>query len=179
MLKKFMAALLAACLLLTTLPTAMLAGGGEGDGNGGETPAPITMKVESISVNPAVVIQEQTGTQLTINFSLETTEVGQSFKIGDKASVDTNIGDLFNANWNESFKDITVTDESQKVIGTISVIGTEVTFTVGEGLAGKNMYNSGQVSFLSGLTAKDVGATAENPINKDLEIGAAKASIEF
>ena len=88
MLKKFMAALLAVCLLLTTLPTAMLAGEGEGD-SGGETPAPITMTVDSISVNPTVVIQGQTGTQLTINFSLKTTEVGQSFKIGDKASVDT------------------------------------------------------------------------------------------
>ena len=179
MLKKFMAALLAACLLLTTLPTAILAGDGEGDGNGGETPAPITMTVESISVNPAVVIQGQTGTQLTINFSLATTKVGQSFETGDKVSVATNIGDLFNANWNESFKDITVTDASQKVIGTISVTGTEVTFTVGEGLAGKNMYNGGQVTFLSGLTAKAVGATAENPIDKNLEIGGAKASIEF
>ena len=179
MLKKFMAALLAVCLLLTTLPTAMLAGEGEGDGNGGETPAPITMTVDSISVNPTVVIQEQTGTQLTINFSLETTEVGQSFKIGDKASVDTNIGDLFNANWNESFKDITVTDSSQKVIGTISVTETEVTFTVGEGLVEQNMYDGGQVTFLSGLTAKNVGATAENPTDKNLEIGGAKASIEF
>ena len=177
MLKKFMAALLAVCLLLTTLPTAMLAG--EGDGIGGETPAPITMTVKSISVNPNELYENSDHTALTMQYSLTITSTGDELLEGQQVSVNTNIGELFIADWN-ALSHLNVTGDNGQDYGYISITADKVTFTVGEDLTGGMAINSATITTGYDLQAKDFDLTSETPTcTKLLTVGTAQTEVTF
>ena len=171
MLKKFMAALLAVCLLLTTMPTAMLAG--DGDGIGGDE----IFKIEDISVNPSTVIEENTSTSLSIKYILKK-GFNDSFSKDERFSVTTNIGELFSADWDGVLKNIAVTGENNEELGFITITKTEVIFTVGEALVGAGEF-SGELKTEPIFKGLDQGATDTASVKKNLQIGDKKAEVEF
>ena len=176
MLKKFMAALLAVCLLLTTLPTAMLAGEGEGD-SGGETP--LSMEVTEISQYKNEVYQGEKTFFVSFTFNINITEQGQSFKPGQTVSVSTNLGEYFDAEWATDLSGIEVEDGNDEVVGTISVTEDQITFTVGDAINGKDSLTGIKVSLLDALTAKDVGATSEQSVTMAVNIDEESFNVTF
>lgn len=176
MLKKFMAALLAVCLLLTTLPTAMLAGEGEGD-SGGETP--LSMKVTAISQYEDEVYQGEKTFFVSFTFNIGITEQGQSFQPGQTVSVSTNLGEYFDAEWATDLSGIEVEDENDEVVGTISVTEDQITFTVGDAISGKDSLTGIKVSLLDALTAKNVGATSEQSVTRTIKIDEQSFNVTF
>lgn len=175
MLKKFMAALLAACLLLTTLPTAMLAR--EGDVSEGETP--LSMEVTAISQYEDEVYQGEKTFFVSFTFNIGITEQGQSFQPGQTVSVSTNLGEYFDAEWATDLSGIEVEDENDEVVGTISVTEEQITFTVGDAISGKDSLTGIKVSLLDALTAKDVGATSEQSVTETIEIDKQSFDVTF
>ena len=170
MLKKFMAALLAACLLLTTLPTAMLAGEGEGDGNGGETPAPITMTVTKVEASKDEVEQGESGLAVTIDFKIAITTTGQPITEGMTAKVDTNMAELFSAQWvsNLSKMEVEVNDQ---VYGTLQITGDEVIFVASDVIPDNTVEFNAQVKTPYALTARsDINKEGQTEI-KTLQVG--------
>ena len=176
MLKKFMAALLAVCLLLTTLPTAMLAGEGEGD-SGGETP--LSMEVTAISQYEDEVYQGEKTFFVSFTFNIGITEQGQSFQPGQTVSVSTNLGEYFDAEWATDLSGIEVKDKSDIVVGTISVTEGQITFTVGDAISGKDSLTGIKVSLRDALTAKNVGATSEQSVTRTIKIDEQPFNVTF
>ena len=171
MVKKIMAALLAVCLLFSTLPSAMFAGTGD-EG----TSRSFDMKITNITA-PTEVYQGEAKAYVVINFEISGTEIGDAFVAGQQYSVDTNIGELFTADWT-TLNHLAVTDSTGVELGYISITEDTVTFTVSEGGAGGESI-SGSVTTTGTLTANDVGATQGNDIERQLTVGTATADITF
>lgn len=173
MLKKFMAALLAVCLLLTTLPTAMLAG--EGDGIGGET-KDMTATIESFRVADTVYQGDQYG--VVFDFKIDTT-AGVSLEKGDVVSVETNIGELFDGKWDEiSPIEIYADKERTKVLASVDVTADKITITVGE-VETNTFEIQAPVTIPGTLVARNVGAENGKDVEKTLEIGERSKDVTF
>ena len=173
MLKKFMAALLAVCLLLTTLPTAMLAG--EGDGIGGET-KDLTVTIESLRVADTVYQGDQYG--VVFDFKIDTT-AGVSLEKGDVVSVETNIGELFDGKWDEiSPIEIYADKERTKVLASVDVTADKITITVGE-VETNTFEIQAPVTIPGTLVARNVGAENGKNVEKTLEIGERSKDVTF
>ena len=178
MLKKFMAALLAACLLLTTLPTAMLAGEGEGDGNGGETPAPITMTVTKVEASEDHVEQGESGLAVTIDFKIAITTTGQPITEGMTAKVATNMSKLFSAQWVSNLSNMEVKVDNQ-VYGTLKITGDEVIFVASAAIPDNTAEFTAQVKTPNALTARsDINTEGQTEI-KTLQVGDETDDITF
>ena len=122
------------------------------------------------------VTQGSDGHSITFAFTLGETVAGELFAVGDKLTVSTNIGKLFSATY--PLPDITVTDDENKPLVSVSISEDTVTFTILEGGAGTNEI-SGNATTGAVLTAKDVGVTAGESASKDLTIGGATVAITF
>ena len=168
MLKKFMAALLAVCLFLTTMPTAMLAG--EGDGIGGETPAPITMTVTKVEASKDEVEQGESGLGVTIDFKIAITTTGQPITEGMTAKVATNMSELFSAQWVSNLSNMEVKVDNQ-VYGTLKITGDEVIFVASAAIPDTTAEFTAQVKTPNALTARSDINAEDQTETKTLKVG--------
>ena len=174
MVKKIMAALLAVCLLFSTLPSAMFAGtGDEGRDNDG-----IKLEITSLEAIPEINQGDAIG-WVTIGFALDIVEVDQSFQANDTFRVDTNIGMLFDADWTCALSHLSLKNNEGEEIGYLSITVDGVTFTVAEAGAEQD-HIAGKISTPSMLKAQDVGATADDPsVTRRLNVGDKSVDIVF
>ncbi len=111
-----------------------------------------------------------------LSFDITSKTAGVSFAAGDSVTVESNIGELFSADY--PIEDIKVVD-SGKVYAVISVHEDRVTFTFGEGAEGNLEMTGLTITFPTEFTARKMGATAEAPIEKNLYIGNADCPVIF
>ena len=167
---------MAVALLFTMAPQTVMA---EGDGPEPKAGKAATVEITGIN-DPKDGEEIEQGTEKSVSFSFEInlTEAGQSFAAGDTFSVETNIGDLFEADWKNVMNDLEVKDTDGTVLATISVASDTVTFTIAKGATEKASL-TGKVVCPMAFTARDLGATSEQPVEKELVIGEQKQNIIF
>ena len=138
----------------------------------------VSLHVGSINLYPNQVYQGQSGYRVGFTFEL-TADTGFSIKQGQEFVVDTNIGELFSANWNdESLSKILVTDSQGKELLSVAFSGDKITFTVLAGADGSNDIKA-SVRTPVVLQANDVGATESSSVDKTIRIESATAAITF
>ena len=115
---------------------------------------------------------------MRVSFSLET-KAGDPFAEGDTVSVETNLGDLFDADWG-SLGPVCLYDANKNELArlTFDAAGKNIIFTVGKVDSGTAAI-SGTVTIPSKLVAKNMGATPENSVEKELELGGITQQIIF
>ena len=172
--KKLLALVLSLCLLLTTLPSAMWAASGD---EGTTESAPLELRITSLTAPTEVYQGGDTG-YISFSFEVQTIKAGQALKAGQKVSVETNIGTLFDSDWDAESHQMQVKDSNGDVLGFFIITADKVTFTVEEAGAGQTAI-SGNVVSKSVLTAKDVGATQDQDVTKTLTVGEKSANIVF
>ena len=117
---------------------------------------------------------------LGMKFEIELNEVGTTFHKGDMISFTTNVSELFSSDWDAALKDAEIIDEDGNILAYVSLTKNKVSVVFTE-YAENEGYNAleGKVPFLVSLTAKDHGATKEEPVNKTLTIGETEKEIKI
>ena len=176
-LKKLTSFILAMALIFTMAPQTVLA---EGDG-----PEPKAGKAADVTVTAITdpldqtEMQQETGEHsVGFSFEIQLTEPLASFEVGDTFTVNTNIGQLFDADWAGDLADLQILDANGQVVALVSFTADTVTITAQKGAAGMGVM-TGDVITKGVLTAKDMGATAGSPVEKTLKIGDKSVEIIF
>lgn len=120
---------------------------------------------------------------LAWKFTLSTTQSGVALREGDAIEVSSNIGELFEVDGGygslPAFELVQKNaDGSSVTLATATVHEDKVVFTVAAGAEGM-VSMSGQLITTNSFTAKDLGATEDNSVTRDLVIGNASTSIVF
>ena len=114
------------------------------------------------------------GQSYSITFGFEIATYGTSFEEGDTYEFDTNLGELFTIS---GAKTLEVKNEAGELLAVVNGSPDRVIVTIKSGAAGKSII-SGEVT-TPALTANDVGATVDSPVDKTLVLGDEKADIRF
>lgn len=134
----------------------------------------ITADITNIS-NPTEVFQGD-NTEIEFSFVINAS-LGTSFVIGEKIEIPTNVGDLFDAKWNEVNAQ-EIKDSEGNILATGLITKDKVIFEIKEDSNGNNEL-SGMINFATHFVAKDVGASKDKDVVKELVIGNAKKSVTF
>ena len=138
---------------------------------------------DSVEVNitniskPDNEIYQGNNARLTFDFKISKNNIGDVFTLDEKIEVETNIGDLFNADWSE-LANIEIKDNSDNLLAKVSITEKRIIFVIKEGAVDSDEL-LGQVISTEKLVAKDVGATEDKVVEKDLIVGDTTKSITF
>lgn len=170
-LKKLTGLVMAMALLFTMAPRAVLAEGGE--------PVPkadgVTVTISNLATIPSEVWQGES--DCTVQFSLKVgSENGAAFVDGQKIEVSSNIGTLFDSNWDTTME--LRDDTSGEKLADITFTADKAIITIAAGAAGAYTLE-GSVLFTNFLKAKDLGIEPGESQKKELTVGNASAEVLF
>lgn len=138
----------------------------------------VTGTVDWISVDNKAQDEEvrvEQGSDTFIEFAFElSAPTGDPFEQDKTYTFKTNIGELFDIKGEDVLE---IKDENDNLLATALISESEITFTCEKASAGELNF-AGTVS-TAALTAKDHGATKDNPVEKTLYIGNASRLIIF
>ena len=122
-------------------------------------------------------IYQGNNTRVTFDFEIVKKNIGDAFYRDEKIEIETNIGDLFDANWSD-FSNIEIKDDNNTLLATVSFTEKKIIFVIKDRAVDSNTL-SGQVISVEKLTAKDVGAIKDKDVKKEFIIGNVKKDITF
>lgn len=126
---------------------------------------------------PGVVYQGQNSYNLKFGFEFSK-GIGEVYTEGEQIVLPTNIGELFQGEWEKYFHQLPIKDESQAVIAMVDISADKIVITI-QGAGANHNYIAGEITTVSELLAKNVGATAEKDVVKTLQIGCATKEVIF
>lgn len=132
--------------------------------------------IGSITV-PSEVQQGDVNQEVGFNFEINTL-TGNPIKEGDSVTLTTNIGELFETAWSSVINNLVIRDSTNSIIAKAEVNETSITIVFTGASVGQT-YVAGNVSTGAKLTAKDVGASGGNKVDKVLKIGNASTNVSF
>lgn len=136
----------------------------------------VNVDVTSIT-KPTEVFQGDDSCGVTFSLKLAKTNIGDTFKAGETIEIATNIGTLFDASWSD-FSNIEIRGSDGVLLATASLAADKIVVVVAQGAEGFSEIDA-QVQSVDRLTAKDVGATKDKPVVRQLAIGNATHDVTF
>lgn len=118
-------------------------------------------------------LEQGESTSVDVTFDISSTMPGQPLLPNDTYSFETNIGDIFEiSSGNDA---IPIEDDSGTTIASVAFTNDAMVVTFSDAVDGSTTLH-GQVTSAS-MTVKDLGATADASISKDLQVGDAKVTL--
>lgn len=147
----------------------------EGDSSGKVSPVKSSECNVKISKPDEVFEGDNTHLQFSFEFNKP---VGESYTEGEQIELPTNIGELFEADWENNFSGLTIKGENEEVLATADIRPDKIVITISASGAGYN-YFAGMITTQSLLIAKKSGAAADKNVVKALTIGCASKDVTF
>lgn len=169
-LKKLAGFVMAVALLFTMAPQTVLA-----EGDGPEAKADdVTVTISELATIPSEVWQGES--ECTVQFSLKVEpQSGASFVEGQKIEVSSNIGTLFDSDWDTTMD---INDNSGVKLADITFTADKAIITIAAEAAGAYELE-GSVLFTNFLKAKDLGIEPGESQEKELTVGNAAVDVLF
>lgn len=169
--RRILAGLLATVMLVSLLTQAAFAAN-----NGSGNVYTDDLTVTNISMQEQVK-EGGTAGALHVVFQINKVNPGDFLHTNDVYEVPTNLGALFDADWSE-FRDLPLYDSEQKVLCYVTFHEDKMQVRIADA-ADMSTDLEGNLVTTGVLTAKEHGATKDQPVEKSLEIGTVSTKVVF